>query len=391
MAVRKRTRRSNGEGTVFADKVRGGWVGLVYIDGKRRKVRGTSRTDALAAMNQLRIAQGRGRVVPDGNATVQSLLDQYAKRVLPNRDLAPASRENYGLALRVLGTEFGKERIAKLSTRRVEAGLDHIATGVYGRGRPLGKRSMKLYRETFVQALDKAVANEDIPRNYAEHASLPVTTVTTIQRKAMTTADALKLWAVLDDGRAGAAFKLMMTTTMRPGEAYGLCWDSIDVKTGELTLRRAVRTERGRSVLVEGGRNLKTVNAERRLIAPAPALEAIRAQKGRIREMKIAAPPGRWPDPDPGLVFPTAFGGPWNPKNARDDLTALCELAGVPRVSPNELRHTAKALLDDAHVDPVVIRNVMGHSNEWMQDSYGNRARRAEDGHVAVMDKLFGS
>ena len=179
----------------------------------------------------------------------------------------------------------------------------------------------------------------------------------------------MALWAVCDDGRLGAAFKLMMTTTMRPGEALGVCWDSIDLATGVLTLRRAVQLQRGRAVLVD---SLKTANAERPLIVPPAALEAIRAQRPRVAEMKLAAT--SWPDPDPALCFPTTFGGPWNVKNAREELAVLCQRAGIRRVSPGELRHTAKAILDDARVDPVVIRNVMGHSTEWMQDHYGNRA-----------------
>ena len=143
----------------------------------------------------------------------------------------------------------------------------------------------------------------------------------------------------------------------------------------------------GRAVLVEGAENLKTVNAARPLIVPPPTLAALRGQIARVAELRLAA--RRWPDPDPGLLFPTVFGGPWNPRNSQRELAVLCERAGVPVATPGELRHTAKAILDDAHVDPVVIRNLMGHSTEWMQDHYGNRSRRAEDGHVEVMGDLF--
>ena len=387
MAGRKRAKRSNGEGSVFQDRERGGWVGLLTVDGRRRKVRAATKVDVLAKLNRIRADADRGIVRPDGNATVQPLLDQWAQRVMPNRELAPKSRENYELALRVLGAEFGRDRLAKLNTSRVERGLEHIATGVHGRGRPLGRRSMKLYRETLVQALEAAVRREQLSRNPAQYAELPAATATGRARRAMSADEARKLWAVCDDGRLGAAFRLMLSTTMRPGEALGVCFDAIDWDTGELALRRAVRLERGRAVLVEGAENLKTVNAARPLIVPPPALAALRGQVARVAELRLAA--RRWPDPDPGLLFPTVFGGPWNPRNARGELAALCERAGVSVVSPGELRHTAKAILDDAHVDPVVIRNLMGHSTEWMQDHYGNRSRRAEDGHVEVMCELF--
>ena len=389
VAARKRTKRSNGEGSVFQDRERGGWVGLLTINGRRRKVRAATKVDVLTKLNRMRADADRGIIRPDGNATVQALLDQWAQRVMPNRELAPKSRENYGLALRVLGAEFGQDRVSKLNTARVERGLEHIATGMHGRGKPLGRRSLKLYRETLVQALDAAVRREQLSRNPAQHAEVPAVTATGRVRRALSADDARELWAVCDDGRLGAAFRLMLTTTLRPGEALGVCSDAVDWDTGELVLRRAVRLERGRAMLVEGAENLKTMNAARPLIVPPPALDALRGQVARVAELRLAA--RRWPEPDPGLLFPTVFGGPWNPRNAGRELAALCELAGVPVVSPGELRHTAKAILDDAHVDPVVIRNLMGHSTEWMQDHYGNRSRRAEDGHVEVMRDLFAS
>ena len=133
-------------------------------------------------------------------------------------------------------------------------------------------------------------------------------------------------------------------------------------------MRRGVRRERGVYRLVP---KVKTRNAWRTLVVPEPALATIPhparpCRSDEARRRRLARP-------DPGLVVPTPTGGPWDPSNVRDELTELCETVGIRRITPNELRHTAKALLDDAHVDPVIIRNVMGHSNEWMQDSYGDR------------------
>ena len=85
MAGRKRTKRSNGEGSVFQDRPRGGWVGLLTVDGRRRKVRAATKVDVLAKLNRMRADADRGIVRPDGNATVQPLLDQWAERVMPNR------------------------------------------------------------------------------------------------------------------------------------------------------------------------------------------------------------------------------------------------------------------------------------------------------------------
>ncbi len=44
------TKRSNGEGSVYRDSERGGWVGQLYIDGRRRKVRAKTKSDVLARL-----------------------------------------------------------------------------------------------------------------------------------------------------------------------------------------------------------------------------------------------------------------------------------------------------------------------------------------------------
>ena len=74
MATRKRVKRSNGEGSVFPDPERGGYIGLIYLDGKRRKVRAKTRTDALAKLAGLQRQAATG-IISDGTTTVSQLLD----------------------------------------------------------------------------------------------------------------------------------------------------------------------------------------------------------------------------------------------------------------------------------------------------------------------------
>ena len=73
------TRLSNGEGSVYRDGERGGWVGQVFIDGRRRKVRAKTKTDVLARLASLRRAEADGIVV-NGNATVSRLLTLWRER-----------------------------------------------------------------------------------------------------------------------------------------------------------------------------------------------------------------------------------------------------------------------------------------------------------------------
>ena len=117
-------RRVNGSGALYKDKQSGRWIGEVDIDGKRRRVKAHTKVDASARLGRL-IAQGDAGIVrPDGNATVQQLLDRWRDRTLANKDLAPKSLENYHYALTTLSEEFGTVRLRSLTIDRVERGLD---------------------------------------------------------------------------------------------------------------------------------------------------------------------------------------------------------------------------------------------------------------------------
>jgi len=315
-------RRINGEGSVFRDTDRGGWVGLLYVDGKRRKVRAKTKTDVSARLAELRKAAADG-VVANGNVTVGAVLDVWRERTLANRTLEPKSRDNHDLALRVLAAEFGKVRLRTLDVARVERGLDHISMGAYGRGKPLSRRSLKLYRATLVQVLDLAVRRKLVAANSAVHAEVTPTATPAVPRRALSESEAEALWDAVDGERLGPCWQLMLLTGLRPGEALGLCWDAVDIDGALLHVWRAVRVERGKARLVD---TLKTAPSYRTISLPEPAVQLLRRQRGAVATLRLAA--RMWITDDPGLVFPTINGAPWNPKNAR--CTPLGSPASVP-------------------------------------------------------------
>lgn len=380
-------RRSNGEGSLYQDHDRGGWVGLAYIAGTRRKVRARTKTDVLAKLNRLRADAASGITV-DGNTTVRDVLELWRDRVLAGRDLAPSTREIYAWTVPVLIDTVGRKRLAKLTVDDVEKALDRIATGGDGRGNPLSRRSMSAMRSTLAQALDVAVRRRMIPLNPARLAELPPTAARTKPRRALTPHEATRLWDLLDGERLGAMFRLMLLTGLRPGEAGGLCWDAVDLDAGLLTVRRAVRREDGAARVVD---ELKTAASHRTIGLPVPAVEVLRAQRRVVAELKLAAPSWR-EGPGGGLVFPTVNGGPWNPSNVLRELGDICVRNDLPRLRPNELRHSAATVLSDRGVPLELIADLLGHTSTRMLDAtYRHRVRPAADAAVQVMDDMFGA
>ncbi len=131
---------------------------------------------------------------------------------------------------------------------------------------------------------------------------------------------------------------------------------------------------------------LKTTGSYRTIGLPAPALGTLREQRTQVAEARLAAP--EWSDER--LVFPTRRGTLVGPSNMRRELTALCERADVPDVSPNELRHTAASVLNDAGVTLERIADLLGHRSTRMLDAtYRHRVRPAVDTAVGVLDDVF--
>jgi integrase len=150
-------------------------------------------------------------------------------------------------------------------------------------------------------------------------------------------------------------------------------------------LRRAVRLERGTARFVD---ELKTDASYRTIALSAPAKAELRRQRSAVAEMRLAS--RTWVVDDPGPVFPTVNGGPWNPVNARAELAHICTDNGLPVVRPKALRHSCVTVHSERGVPLELIADLLGHTWTRMLDmTYRHRPRRAVDAAVDVMDRLF--
>jgi integrase len=92
------------------------------------------------------------------------------------------------------------------------------------------------------------------------------------------------------------------------------------------------------------------------------------------------------------LVFTTQVGTPIDPANLRHAFGRLTEKAGLGHWTPNELRHSAASLLSAAGVPLEVIADVLEHAlNRMLEQHYRHQVKPSIDGHVAVMEQIFGA
>jgi integrase len=358
MSARRSTR---GGGSVYRHDSRDLWVGQVTLGGKRRRVYGATKGEARQKLNTL---LGAGTEAVRRRVTVGALLDTWLHRDVAGKGLAPATLENHRRCVETWTAAVGHIEASRLTVRDVEAVLD-VRGGARG--------SLIKLRNVLSQALDAGMRRGDVTRNVATLAVLPADAPGPVRRTALRPDEARALLDVLTQERNGALYAVSLLCGLRPGEAAGLLWDDVDLDAGTLTVAHAVRLEGGRPVVTEA---LKTRRARRTLAMPATLTAMLSDHRRSQAAERLAA--RRWDDPR--LVFASANGTPLHPSNVRRELSLLCERAGLPVVSPNELRHSCASLLSDQGVPLEQIADALGHTTTRMLEAtYRHRLRRVID------------
>lgn len=339
-----RSRRPQGEGSIYYDEGRNRWVGQVWLDGRRRKVSATTREGAARALGKLQHGDESLRSI-DRRSRVGALLIEWQAIALPNSGNAPSTLESHAWAIALWRERVGSVRLVELDVVKVERALAIMAKA------GLSRASLIKVRSSLRQALAWAERRRVIAYNPAANAELPVGAKGTRRRRALAAHDLASLLAQLEGHRWQAMFALMARVGLRPGEAAGVCVDAVDVACDPPTVSviRAVHLERGRPVL---GEALKTSGARRTLAIPADVAQLLRPLVG-----------------GDGLLFVAPDGGPVWPSTVRAELFDACAAAGITAVAPNELRHTAATIMADGGLPPHLIADVLGHQTTRMVDA----------------------
>jgi integrase len=120
---------------------------------------------------------------------------------------------------------------------------------------------------------------------------------------------------------------------------------------------------------------------------PRFVVEALkRHQEQQAFERKRAG--DKWEEHD--LVFCTPIGTPLDRGNVGKDFHVALDRAGLPRIRPHDLRHTASTLLASRGVPPKDIQTLLGHASLSMTEYYTHETDEGRDKVADAMDELFG-
>lgn len=234
-------------------------------------------------------------------------------------------------------------------------------------------------------ALKQATREGLIPRCPADNVSSPKGK-TTRKRRVWSFRQLMIFAEYTASQRDAAMWAVFMTTGLRRGEVCGLMWPKVDLDEGAATIDWQ-RTKTAYGVIVEGP--TKTEDGER--IAPlsprvVTALRAWRAGQSALRLTKGEA----WRGGD--YVFTSKFGLPYFPDSLNQRLNVLTKAAGLPVITPHELRHTFATRAIEDGADIKVLSKLLGHSRvEITMNLYVHPSEeQAREVNESLSDRIFG-
>jgi integrase len=316
--------------------------------------------------------------MPTTTPTLADYLTYWLREVVePN--LAPKTTEKYALLARLyLVPGLGVKRLDRLKVRDVRTWLNRLRTTcqccAQGKdaGRPIGRRrccaigtcchqvlaerTVKDVRDTLQAALANAVAEELLARNVAAVVGqLPTPRKRQRQWCSVEEARAFLESARRDHDPLYAAYVLILVLGLRRGEALGLTWQDVNFEAAEIHLRWQLQRA-GHQL-----RHRETKTPGWTAVLPLPDICTTAL---RLRAERQAADRLRVDDAwqDNGLVFTSAFGTPYEPRNFNRQFAARCGKAGVRYIKVHDTRRTCASLLVALDVHPRVAMQILRHS-----------------------------
>jgi len=344
-------RRIRGEGG-FYQRADGVWVGVIDLgihNGKRIRKTASGKTKKIAQTKfvalKREIEKGGGLTA---NITVEDWLNHWIETIASER-VRERTLQGYRVYIRTWLTPYlGSKRLDKLNE-------DHIRA-LYREMKLQGKSdaTQRLAHAILRRALVVAEREGRIIRNPAAKMDPPKVTVN--HRTPLTTIQAKQVLASLDGDPLAARWVAALLLGLRQGEALGLKWEDIDMKSGTIRVCRELIRLTGKGLVEtppKSAASLRTI----------PMLEPM------AYALKNTERRGEY-------VF---YGLPMNPRKDWQNWKELLVSSGVcdsdsafgdmPELA--SARTTTATLLRDAGVDATVVRDIMGHSQvQVTQESY---------------------
>ena len=345
-------------------------------------VRG-SKKDAQQRLAELQVSITKGSYVKPKRLTVGEWLEQWLSSYVA-ANCSPKTRESYTHEVsRHIKPELGNIPLTDLRSHHVQAyiGRELSLGRADGRG-GLSPRSVQYHRSILGKALNEAVSTGLIQVNVAKAVRPPRLEARSIP--SLVQDDIHRLLDAIDESPYRVAFRLLLYTGLRRGEALGLRWRDVDVDMSQLYVTQALyRLKDGTYIVKE-----PKTNRSRRCVDIPPSLAILLRQHRNAQEAQRVVL-GK-PLTENDLVFQRSTGDPLDPEVISKAFSRLLKRAGLPHLRLHDLRHIHATLLLKDGIHPKIVSERLGHASIAITlDTYSHVVPGLQKAAAERFDALF--
>jgi integrase len=363
------SKRANGSGSIH-QRSETQWEVRATDPATGRRVSRYAATEAQArrALRSMLSRADSGVPALDVSATLRAYSVAWLRDRAGRRRSASTIREyRWRLNTYVL-PRIGGIKVSALTVVDVEDVLDDLAAA------GLSTATIKGTKNALAAMLTDAKRARQLGVNVATEARMPDVVSPIRPRVVPTPTQVVELLDATAGTDLGVLVVLLAGTGARVGEALGATWGDFDLDVGTWRICRTMtRDLNGAAVL---GTRTKA-GGERSVALPADAVAALREQRARIAQCRLAAG-SAWHDLD--LVFPTSVGTVRDSNNARKELR---QAAPAFPGSFHGLRHAFATAAVSVLPSDAAVAKVLGHARRaTTTDLYGHL--RADDSRAVA-------
>lgn len=276
------------------------------------------------------------------DTTVDELLDMYI-RSRKSLGVEATTIKGYETAAKRIYSRFDGINASELTSYQVQAYVADMHD-IY---------SAKTIRNTISllsSAYDNAIRLGQLEKNPCKFVTLPKKEQAKIE--IFTEEEVNKFLRALNDVRLDykVAYELALFCGLRRSEVLGLREEHINIAFKTLTVEQTRHRVDGKTVI----QPTKTESSHRHLAIPDFVLEDIK---------ELIAKHNSVPYEHTDYLIQDGYGKPLNPTTLTAAIYRIEDSAGLPHVSPHDLRHTFASMLNANGVDIAMISRELGHSN----------------------------
>ena len=319
---------------------------------QRRKITGTIPEKVSAKLRNLTKAKHREELPTGSRKTLDWLMAQWlASPVAAEWD---ASTHDYYAANSRLHVvpKLGQLTLKQLDSLETK---NTVQAWVNDLKKRLAPKTVRHAHATLSGAINWAMAPEQryLTRSACRGVKLPA--VGEYNKPLIEPEDFAKFQQAAQGHRLAAAFALLFSRGLRPGEVLAICWPDIDLDRGTLTLQHSmewIRPERdaqGNRVVGSDGKplpgrinikdTLKTAGSAVTLHLESGEVAAFKARR-KLQVAERLKAGSLWKDCGHDLVFTTRYGSPFHSKDIYDAFQRVLRASGFKgRTNPYGMRH----------------------------------------------------